>query len=288
VTDRLPELLDAKALDLTTAERSRFAELEDVVARGLETFVQVGLALAEIRDSRLYRETHGTFEDYCRERWGFTDRRARQLVATAGIGTMVPVENERQARELLPVLRDEDEQAVVNAWRDAKATAEAHGKRITTKVVRNAVDRRVRRLEREQAAETRQQQESLVTCAGCGRRRGSEEGWSYLWSRNGACVHGENYCPTCATEARRATDEAVNREWEERRRKAERERYAQVLEDYVSLALDAGWTLDEELDVMAEFELPRDEARRLARDLELATGALTTVSARLRKYGEDE
>jgi hypothetical protein len=33
-----------------------------------------GTALLEVRDRRLYRETHATFEDYCRERWRFSDR----------------------------------------------------------------------------------------------------------------------------------------------------------------------------------------------------------------------
>ena len=43
----------------------RLAELELVIERGLKTFVEVGAALLGIRDGRLYRETHATFEDYC-------------------------------------------------------------------------------------------------------------------------------------------------------------------------------------------------------------------------------
>jgi hypothetical protein len=35
-----------------------------------QTFIAVARALAAIRDGRLYRETHATFEAYCRERWG--------------------------------------------------------------------------------------------------------------------------------------------------------------------------------------------------------------------------
>ena len=30
----------------------------------------VGSALRDIRDEGLYTETHDTFEDYCRDRWG--------------------------------------------------------------------------------------------------------------------------------------------------------------------------------------------------------------------------
>ena len=60
-----------------------------------------------MRDKRLYKQ-HGTFEDYCREQWDFTDRRARYLLSAAEVihnletGTIVPVlpTNEAQARPL--------------------------------------------------------------------------------------------------------------------------------------------------------------------------------------------
>ena len=70
--------------------------------------VHVGNALLEIRDSRLYRTSHGTFEDYCQDRWQFTHGRARQLIAAAEtiailqsdtIVSLLP-EGERQARPL--------------------------------------------------------------------------------------------------------------------------------------------------------------------------------------------
>lgn len=55
---------------LTTTESSKLCQLESTIEAGLKTFVEVGSALMEIRDSRLYRQEFGTFEDYCRERWG--------------------------------------------------------------------------------------------------------------------------------------------------------------------------------------------------------------------------
>ena len=61
---------------LIPLEAEKLARHEQVIERGLATFVEVGEALSEIRDARLYRESHTTFEAYCRERWGFTDRRA--------------------------------------------------------------------------------------------------------------------------------------------------------------------------------------------------------------------
>lgn len=85
---------------LSKTGKRMLAEAEARIEAGLATFMEVGQALVTIRDGRLYREDHGTFEDYCRDRWGFTGRRARQLIDAAEIGTTVPVANEGQARAL--------------------------------------------------------------------------------------------------------------------------------------------------------------------------------------------
>lgn len=89
---------------LSDIEQTRLDELESAVTAELGSFVRVGSALAEIRDSRLYRQTHETFEAYCQDRWEMTRRRANQLVEAAGLaiqmGTMVP-KTERAARELV-------------------------------------------------------------------------------------------------------------------------------------------------------------------------------------------
>lgn len=92
---------------LNADESARLAELEAVVRSGLDTFVTVGRALAEIRDGRLYREAHGTFEAYCDQQWSLSRPRAYELIAAASTvdsmsamaDTPVPT-NERQARQL--------------------------------------------------------------------------------------------------------------------------------------------------------------------------------------------
>jgi hypothetical protein len=66
----------------------------------------VGEALSAIRDRKLYRATHGTFEDYCRVKWGMSASRARQLCGAAEVAasvTTVTLSSERQARELARV-----------------------------------------------------------------------------------------------------------------------------------------------------------------------------------------
>lgn len=122
---------------LTRAETASLAECEAVIERGLKTFVEVGEALLRVRDERLYRATHPTFEHYCRERWGFGGRRARQLMAASEVGTIVPVENEGQARELLTLLRDRGEQAVVSVYRELRRE---HGDDVTAYDVRRGVE----------------------------------------------------------------------------------------------------------------------------------------------------
>ena len=59
---------------------------------GLETFIEVGQGIIEIRDKRLYRgRSSKSFETYCKAKWDFTGRRARQLIGVAQIGTVVRV-----------------------------------------------------------------------------------------------------------------------------------------------------------------------------------------------------
>ena len=99
-------------LDLTVKEEARIAQLEATIERGMQTFVEVGLALMEIRDARLYRAEFGTFEEYCQERWGWTRQHTNRMIASAEVttnleplGSILPA-TERQARPLAPLPPD--------------------------------------------------------------------------------------------------------------------------------------------------------------------------------------
>lgn len=108
---------------LTAEEAADLAQLEAVIERGMHTFIEVGAALYAIRDQDLYRKDFETFEAYCRERWGFSDSRARQLIGAAQTVTTVTVEglpaptSERQARELIRIPEPER----VEVWRETVA-----------------------------------------------------------------------------------------------------------------------------------------------------------------------
>ena len=98
---------------LAATERDRLSELEPIIERGMASFVEVGTALLEISDRRLYRETHSTFAEYCETKWRMTARRAYQLCEAAEVVNALPenvnncsqsqITNEGQARELAKV-----------------------------------------------------------------------------------------------------------------------------------------------------------------------------------------
>jgi hypothetical protein len=120
-------------------ESKRLVELERKIEHGFAMFIEVGEALIKIRDSRLYRVEYGTLEDYCREKWKMSDRRARQLMDAFSVveaigksGTIVP-KSESQVR---PITKLEPELQPV-AW--ARAVEIADGKQPTGKQVEQAV-----------------------------------------------------------------------------------------------------------------------------------------------------
>ena len=47
--------------------------------------MEVGLALAEIRDLRLYRREYSGFEEYCRKKWGWSKQHAYRLIEAAPV-----------------------------------------------------------------------------------------------------------------------------------------------------------------------------------------------------------
>ncbi len=57
---------------LTESEEGDRLHLERKVERA---FYEAGMALMQLRDRRLYRTTHPTFEEYCRDRFNYTRRR---------------------------------------------------------------------------------------------------------------------------------------------------------------------------------------------------------------------
>lgn len=117
--------------NLSIQEADRFDDLEICIANGLQTFVEVGNALAEIRDGKLYRVHYDTFEDYCQKRWGMSKTHVNRLVASSlVVSNLTPIgvipQTESQARPLASLTPDQQRevwQTAVNTAPNGKVTA---------------------------------------------------------------------------------------------------------------------------------------------------------------------
>lgn len=123
------------------AESARLRECETVIERGCKSVFEMGLALLEIRNGRLYRKTHRTFEEYCRERWELSRIHAYRMLNAARVSRLLPVGNsnapttEAQVRPLTSL----GPEFVVVAWNSAVRTAA--GGNVTAAHVKAAVNR---------------------------------------------------------------------------------------------------------------------------------------------------
>lgn len=95
---------------LTVEETEQLEGCEQIIENGLNIWYQVGEALLHIRDNKLYRATHKTFETYCQERWDMSRPRAYQLIGASeayqNLSTIVDIP-ESQVRPLTPLAPDE-------------------------------------------------------------------------------------------------------------------------------------------------------------------------------------
>lgn len=128
--------------DLTPSEARHLRMLEGRIERGMTIFIEVGQALAEIRDSRLYRVSHETFEAYCRERWQMERSRAYQFIRASevveALGEPKELKNEGLVRHLVPVFQADPER-LKPIWDAVKKTARKEHKPLTTLFVRDVV-----------------------------------------------------------------------------------------------------------------------------------------------------
>jgi protein gp37 len=192
------------ALALTSEETRQLATCEQVIERGLATYLEVGQALLTIRDNRLYRRTHGTFEAYCRERWGWSKSHAnRQIEAARVADEMTPIgvapTTESQARELTRV----EPERRAEVW---QATIEQTNGKPTAAAVRQ-----IARERREERSETPRPEAPLLTLpthtgdlvpypapksrAMFNQTQGDGISWAkWSWNPVTGCLHGCVYC----------------------------------------------------------------------------------------------
>ena len=152
--------------DLSTQEEKRLEQLEDVVVENFKTFVQVGQALAEIKERKLYRMKALTFEKYCKELFDIAKSRAYQLIEAADVvqnvhncgrfdddrKSLLPL-NEGQARPLAK-LRPEQQlavwQAAVESAPKGKLTA-SHVQKVVKQYLGEKIQKTVHKAQKEVA-----------------------------------------------------------------------------------------------------------------------------------------
>lgn len=127
-----PNLIDTERQDLALAE----AAIDSLRV----AFWAAGKALQLIRDARLYRGTHATFEDYLTERWDMQTSQAYRLIQAwplaERLSPMGDKLNERQVRGLLPVAVRHGQEAAAAVY---QTVAETEGVRVTAAVLDGVV-----------------------------------------------------------------------------------------------------------------------------------------------------
>jgi hypothetical protein len=129
-------------LDDSTRLHQAEQQIEQARSDIARSFLVIGRELRAIRDSGIYKTGYPTFDSYVVGRWGISRSRAYKLIDGAAVADLVSpvgdIPNERQARELVPLAR-ENEQAAVEVWRDVCAE---NGNGVTAAKVREAVNGR--------------------------------------------------------------------------------------------------------------------------------------------------
>jgi len=149
---------------MSVREKKRLEELEKIVTTNFKAFYEVGCALREICESKLYRETHTNFSDYAKDLWDVQRAYAYRLISSADVvDRLIPysselknVANWRQSEDPIPqnesqarALAKYPEDKQIEIWRQAVETADgritaAHIKKTARRVHGEKVEKTVR------------------------------------------------------------------------------------------------------------------------------------------------
>jgi hypothetical protein len=133
----MPENTSTDAL--TKQEQTTLAKCETTIKKGLKSFIEVGNALAEIRDSRLYRQEFSSFKAYLNAKWPIKLSRAYQLIGAAevarNVSTIVDASQLKESHVRNLVRKPSEFQRKVIL----KCRERAGGRPFTARTVREAV-----------------------------------------------------------------------------------------------------------------------------------------------------
>jgi len=128
---------------LNAIQTQELEKCEEIIRKGFGTFLEVGAALAKIRDEKLFLGKCETFDQYWKKELGISRTYAYNLIGSAEVSQQlssiedidVKPLNEAQLRELIGV----KEEKRVDAWK--RAVELAGDKPITAKIVRKAAEK---------------------------------------------------------------------------------------------------------------------------------------------------
>lgn len=148
---------DIEEIPLSEIEHAQLEACENVIRKGLCTFLEVGRALAEIHDNRLHRQTHKSFKAYYRDVWDLGKSSAyrkidafrtiklledkRSPIGDTSENDSAPTAillSEYQARQLVKLKKDPD--ALHKAWATVQETLKDNPKaKLTGAMINKAV-----------------------------------------------------------------------------------------------------------------------------------------------------
>lgn len=141
----------------TTQEQGpTLAELESVIAAGLDTVEQVGRALLQIKMRKLFLDTHANWEDYLEARWKMSHAYAQRLIEAAAVigdirsaGLPIPT-REAHARELRKVPTNKRPEA----WSQTLAAVGGNPDNVTAELVASVASKHRTKKARRKAPKT--------------------------------------------------------------------------------------------------------------------------------------
>ncbi len=139
---------------LTNEEQALLTDLETTIKANIKGFIKVGLALKEIKENELFRESYKSFEDYCKHVWGMCKTYAYDQIKAPNVvhslsqsfrncgNSEKPVElllpqNEAQTRPLIKLPTAQQ----IKAWQEIIEQSAKDDVPITAKLVKKVAGR---------------------------------------------------------------------------------------------------------------------------------------------------
>lgn len=123
-------------VDATQVSHRSLEDLEEVIHDGQLTYVEVGKALKEIQQRKLYKDKYNTFEEYCEKRWGFERQTAYDYIKASDVE-----QNVRTCVQTAPTLCQARELAVLDPDQQKEVATATDFANTTVKNLKAKIDK---------------------------------------------------------------------------------------------------------------------------------------------------